>query len=133
VTTDSVSGGLDDPHLTLLRIDVTSGAFWESPGGLLQVLAAYTNVVDRVALSEVACNVMAPKTPDEIACAILTQLPYSLARGPSIAVGKLSQARSGSCRSSAELATVLPHPTRPLSNTVTEMPSAAKVARPGRL
>jgi general stress protein 26 len=37
--------GLDDPHLTLLRIDVTSGAFWESPGGVLQVLAAFTKSV----------------------------------------------------------------------------------------
>jgi general stress protein 26 len=37
--------GLDDPHLTLLRIDVTGGAFWESPGGMLQVLAAYTKSV----------------------------------------------------------------------------------------
>jgi general stress protein 26 len=37
--------GLDDPHLTLLRIDVTNGAFWESPGGMLQVLAAFTKSV----------------------------------------------------------------------------------------
>lgn len=37
--------GLDDPHLTLLRIDVTNGAFWESPGGVLQVLAAFTKSV----------------------------------------------------------------------------------------
>jgi general stress protein 26 len=38
-------GGLDDPHLTLLRIDVIGGAFWESPGGMLQVLAAFTKSV----------------------------------------------------------------------------------------
>ena len=37
--------GVDDPHLTLLRIDVTAGAFWESPGGMLQVLAAFTKSV----------------------------------------------------------------------------------------
>jgi general stress protein 26 len=38
-------GGLDDPHLTLLRIDVTSGAFWERPGGVLQSMAAFTKAV----------------------------------------------------------------------------------------
>jgi general stress protein 26 len=37
--------GLDDPHLTLLRIDVTGGAFWENPAGTLQVLAAFTKSV----------------------------------------------------------------------------------------
>jgi general stress protein 26 len=37
--------GLDDPHLILMRIDVTSGAFWESPGGMLQVLTAFTKSV----------------------------------------------------------------------------------------
>ena len=34
--------GLDDPHLTLIRFDASDGAFWESPGGTLQVLAAFT-------------------------------------------------------------------------------------------
>jgi general stress protein 26 len=38
-------GGLDDPHLTLLRIDVTGGAFWERPGGVLQSMAAFTKSV----------------------------------------------------------------------------------------
>lgn len=37
--------GLDDPHLTLLRIDVTGGAFWERPGGILQSMAAFTKSV----------------------------------------------------------------------------------------
>jgi general stress protein 26 len=37
--------GLDDPHMTLLRIDVIGGTFWESPGGVLQVLAAFTKSV----------------------------------------------------------------------------------------
>lgn len=37
--------GPDDPHLTLLRIDVTSGAFWERPGGILHSMAAYTKAV----------------------------------------------------------------------------------------
>jgi general stress protein 26 len=47
-TTDSKTwfpGGLDDPHLTLLRIDVTGGAFWERPGGVLQSIAAFTKAV----------------------------------------------------------------------------------------
>lgn len=34
--------GLDDPHLTLIRFDAESGHFWDSPGGMLQVLAAFT-------------------------------------------------------------------------------------------
>ena len=37
--------GLDDAHLTLLRIDVTGGAFWERPGGVLQAMAAFTKSV----------------------------------------------------------------------------------------
>lgn len=37
--------GLDDPHLTLIRFDATGGAFWDSPGGMLQVLAAFTKAV----------------------------------------------------------------------------------------
>lgn len=34
--------GLEDPHLGMLRFDAESGRFWESPGGMLQVLAAFT-------------------------------------------------------------------------------------------
>lgn len=37
--------GLDDPHLTLLRVDVTGGVYWDSPGGVLRVLAAFTKAV----------------------------------------------------------------------------------------
>jgi len=37
--------GLDDPHLTLIRFDASSGAFWENPGGTLQVLAAFMKSV----------------------------------------------------------------------------------------
>jgi general stress protein 26 len=37
--------GLDDPHLTLIRFDASGGAFWDSPGGMLQVLAAFTKSV----------------------------------------------------------------------------------------
>lgn len=44
-TTDAKAwfpGGVDDPHLVLIRIDVTNGTFWESPGGVVHVLAALT-------------------------------------------------------------------------------------------
>ncbi len=34
-------GGLEDPHLTLIRFDASDGAFWESPGGAWQVAAAF--------------------------------------------------------------------------------------------
>jgi general stress protein 26 len=37
--------GLDDPHLTLIRVDATGGAFWDVPGGMLQVIAAFTKSV----------------------------------------------------------------------------------------
>ena len=37
--------GLEDPHLMLIRIDVTSGTFWETPGGIVHVLAAFTKSV----------------------------------------------------------------------------------------
>ena len=37
--------GLEDPHLALIRFDATSGSFWDSPGGMLQVLAAFTKAV----------------------------------------------------------------------------------------
>jgi general stress protein 26 len=38
-------GGVDDPHVVLIRIDVTNGTFWESPGGIVHVLAAFTKSV----------------------------------------------------------------------------------------
>lgn len=38
-------GGVDDPHIALIRIDVTNGTFWESPGGIVHVLAAFTKSV----------------------------------------------------------------------------------------
>jgi general stress protein 26 len=38
-------GGLEDPHLMLIRIDVTNGTFWETPGGMVHVLAAFTKSV----------------------------------------------------------------------------------------
>jgi general stress protein 26 len=37
--------GLEDPHLTLLRFDAASGAFWDNPGGMLRTLAAFTKAV----------------------------------------------------------------------------------------
>jgi|SRR5687767_3040448 len=37
--------GVDDPHLLLIRIDVTNGTFWESPGGVVHVLASLTKSV----------------------------------------------------------------------------------------
>jgi general stress protein 26 len=37
--------GVDDPHLMLIRIDVTNGTFWEAPGGIVHVLAAFTKSV----------------------------------------------------------------------------------------
>ena len=33
-------GGLDDPHLTLIRFDATAGVYWENPGGVWQLAAA---------------------------------------------------------------------------------------------
>ncbi len=38
-------GGVDDPHLVLIRIDVTNGTFWDSPGGVVHMLAALTKSV----------------------------------------------------------------------------------------
>ena len=38
-------GGLDDPHLVLIRFDATAGAYWESPGGVLQFAAAFATSV----------------------------------------------------------------------------------------
>lgn len=37
--------GLDDPHLTLIRFDAASGAYWESPGGIVQVAAAHATSI----------------------------------------------------------------------------------------
>ncbi|MEP7365938.1 MAG: pyridoxamine 5'-phosphate oxidase family protein [Acidobacteriota bacterium] len=37
--------GLDDPRLTLIRFEADNGDFWDSPGGILQVLAAFTKAV----------------------------------------------------------------------------------------
>ena len=38
-------GGLDDPSMTLIRFEASRGDFWDSPGGMLQVLAAFTKAV----------------------------------------------------------------------------------------
>ncbi len=38
-------GGEDDPNMTLIRFDVERGDFWDSPGGMLQVFAAFTKAV----------------------------------------------------------------------------------------
>jgi len=37
--------GLDDPHLTLIRFDADSGHFWDSPGGMFQVLGAFAKAL----------------------------------------------------------------------------------------
>lgn len=37
--------GLEDPRLTLIRFDADHGQFWDSPGGMLQVVAAFTKAV----------------------------------------------------------------------------------------
>jgi general stress protein 26 len=37
--------GLQDPHLTLIRFDVEHAEYWSSPGGMLQVLGAFTKTV----------------------------------------------------------------------------------------
>jgi len=37
--------GLDDPNLTLIKFDATSGEYWDSPGGMLQVLASFATAV----------------------------------------------------------------------------------------
>jgi general stress protein 26 len=37
--------GLEDPRLTLIRFEADHGDFWDSPGGMLQVLAAFTKAV----------------------------------------------------------------------------------------
>jgi general stress protein 26 len=33
--------GLDDPHLTLIRFQASAGAYWDSPGGVLQGVASF--------------------------------------------------------------------------------------------
>jgi general stress protein 26 len=38
-------GGLEDPYLTLIRFDATAGAYWECPGGVLQLVAAYATAI----------------------------------------------------------------------------------------
>lgn len=38
-------GGIDDPNMTLIRFEAERGDFWDSPGGMLQVLAAFTKAV----------------------------------------------------------------------------------------
>lgn len=37
--------GLEDPNLALIRFDADKVDYWESPGGLLQVLGAFTKAV----------------------------------------------------------------------------------------
>ena len=37
--------GVDDPHLTLIRFDARSGAYWESPGGVLHAVAALATAI----------------------------------------------------------------------------------------
>jgi len=37
--------GLDDPHLTLIRFDAERAEYWDSPGGMLQVLGAFAKAV----------------------------------------------------------------------------------------
>jgi len=37
--------GVNDPRLTLIRFEAERGDFWDSPGGMLQVLAAFTKAM----------------------------------------------------------------------------------------
>ena len=37
--------GLDDSHLALIRVDVERAEYWDSPGGMLQVLGAFTKAI----------------------------------------------------------------------------------------
>lgn len=37
--------GLDDPRMALIRFEAERGDFWDSPGGMLQILAAFTKSV----------------------------------------------------------------------------------------
>jgi len=38
-------GGVDDPHMTLVRFDAADGEFWDSPGGVLQAVGAFTKAL----------------------------------------------------------------------------------------
>jgi general stress protein 26 len=38
-------GGLADPHLTLVRFDAERGSFWDTPGGIVRALAAFTKAI----------------------------------------------------------------------------------------
>ena len=37
--------GLNDPRMTMIRFDADHGDYWDSPGGMLQVLAAFTKAI----------------------------------------------------------------------------------------
>lgn len=37
--------GMNDPRMTLIRFDTDRGEFWDSPGGALQLLAAFTKAI----------------------------------------------------------------------------------------
>jgi len=37
--------GLEDPRMTLIRFEADRGDFWDSPGGMLQVLGAFTKAI----------------------------------------------------------------------------------------
>lgn len=37
--------GLEDPNMTLLRVDAHGGSFWDNPGGMIRILAALTKSV----------------------------------------------------------------------------------------
>jgi general stress protein 26 len=37
--------GLDEPHITLIEVDVHEGRFWDSPGGMFQLLGAFAKSV----------------------------------------------------------------------------------------
>jgi general stress protein 26 len=42
--------GLEDPYLTLIKFEANGGAYWDSPGGMVQTLAAFgASVVTGVA------------------------------------------------------------------------------------
>ena len=41
-------GGLEDPYLTLIKFEANSGAYWDSPGGMLQSLAAFGVAIESV-------------------------------------------------------------------------------------
>jgi len=37
--------GLTDPRMTMIRFEAERGDFWDSPGGMLQILAAFTKAI----------------------------------------------------------------------------------------